>query len=193
MKTGLYFGSFNPIHIGHLIIANHMVEFTDLDQIWFVISPQNPLKKKSDLLQAHHRLEMVHRSIEEFPKIAASDIEFNLPRPSYTIDTSMVLEEKNPGYKFCLIMGSDTLTSLKKWKNHEQILTHYPIYVYPRLGPQPTISFTVQGKIYRVEAPIIEISASFIRKAIGEGKNVKPLLPKKAWEYLKNNLFYQKN
>lgn len=192
MKTGLYFGSFNPIHIGHLIIANHMVEFTDLDQVWFVVSPQNPLKKKSSLLQAHHRLEMVHRAIEDFPKMRASDIEFHLHQPSYTIDTLVVLEEKYPGYKFCPIMGSDTLASLNQWKNYEQILTHYPIYVYSRLGPQPTVSFPVQGKISRVESLIIEISASFIRKAISEGKNVKPLLPKKSWEYLHHNLFYRK-
>ncbi|XOD68346.1 MAG: nicotinate (nicotinamide) nucleotide adenylyltransferase [Flavobacteriales bacterium AspAUS03] len=192
MKVGLYFGSFNPIHIGHLIIANHMVEFTNLDQLWLVVSPQNPLKKRLGLLEVHHRLEMVYRAIEDFPKMCASDIEFKLPWPSYTIDTLVVLEEKFPNYKFCLIIGSDALASLSQWKNYEQILAHYPIYVYPRLGKRPETPISFQGDIYRIQAPVIELSASFIRKAINEGKNIKPLLPQKVWEYLDHNLFYRK-
>ncbi|XCI75916.1 MAG: nicotinate (nicotinamide) nucleotide adenylyltransferase [Flavobacteriales bacterium] len=192
MKVGLYFGSFNPIHIGHMMIANHMVEFTDLDQLWLVVSPQNPLKKRPSLLKAHHRLEMVCRAVEDFPKMRASDIEFKLSRPSYTIDTLVVLEEKFPSYKFCLIMGGDAFASLSQWKNYEHILAHYPIYVYPRLGKRSEIPMSFQGDICRIEISVIELSASFIRKAINEGKNVRPLLPQKVWEYLDHNLFYRK-
>ena len=136
MKIGLYFGTFNPIHIGHLIIANHMAEYSDLDQIWMVVTPHNPLKKKSTLLDDSHRLQMVHLATEDFPKIKPSDIEFKLSQPNYTINTLAHLQEKYPNYEFSLIMGEDNLKSLHKWKNYEVILEHHQIYVYPRISEE---------------------------------------------------------
>lgn len=181
MKIGLYFGSFNPIHIGHLIIANHFQNFTDLDQVWFVISPQNPFKKKASLANEFDRLDMVEIAIKDYPNLRASDIEFRLPKPSYTIDTLINLEEKYPHDQFCLIMGSDNLEGLHKWKNSEIILEKYPIYVYPRPGYQHDESLE---NIKIVEAPLMEISSTFIRTAIKDDKNIKPMLPHLVWEHL---------
>lgn len=181
MKIGLYFGSFNPIHIGHLIIANHFQEFTDLDQVWFVISPQNPFKKKSSLANEFDRLDMVEVAIKEYPNLRTSDIEFRLPKPSYTIDTLIHLEEKYPNDKFCLIMGSDNLEGIDKWKNSELILEKYPIYVYPRPGFNQN---EISDNITIVEAPLMEISSTFIRSAIKENRNIKPMLPHLVWEHL---------
>ena len=132
-KIGLYFGTFNPIHIGHLTIANHMVEYSDLDEIWMVVTPHNPFKKKSSLLDNHHRLEMVYRATKDYEKIIPSDVEFNLPQPNYTVFTLAKLSEKYPKYHFNLIMGEDNLKSLHKWKNYEAILEHHNVYVYPRI------------------------------------------------------------
>ncbi len=133
MKIGLYFGTFNPIHVGHLIIANHMAEHADLDQVWMVVTPHNPLKKKNTLLDDYHRLQMVHLATEDFPKIKPSDIEFKLSQPNYTVNTLVHLQEKYPNYEFSLIMGEDNLKSFHKWKNYEAILENHEIYVYPRL------------------------------------------------------------
>lgn len=173
MKIGLFFGSFNPIHVGHLIIANYMVECTDMDELWLVVSPHNPFKERSTLADDYDRLDMVASSVEEHPKLKASDIEFNLPKPSYTIDTLSYLSEEHPQHQFVLIMGGDNLGSFHKWKNYEAILKHYEIYVYKRpnydlgeLKEHPKI------KIFE-ETPSMEISSTFIRKLVKEGKSIR--------------------
>ncbi|TDD78318.1 nicotinate (nicotinamide) nucleotide adenylyltransferase [Flavobacterium caseinilyticum] len=193
MKIGLYFGTFNPIHVGHLIIANHMAEHSDLDQIWMVVTPHNPLKKKSTLLDDYHRLQMVHLATEDFPKIKPSDIEFKLSQPNYTVNTLVHLEEKYPNYQFSLIMGEDNLKSLHKWKNYEVILENHDIYVYPRISIETeNILFKDHPKIHLIDAPVVEISSTFIRDNIKKGKNVQPLVPAKVWEYIDHNNFYKK-
>ena len=167
MKIGLYFGTFNPIHIGHLAIANHMAEYSDLDKIWMVITPHNPFKKKSSLLDNNHRYQMVLEALETYDKIESSTIEFNLPQPNYTVHTLVHLEEKYPQHEFCLIMGEDNLKSLHKWKNYEAILEQHEVYVYPRIS-SGTIEtqFDNHSKIHRVSAPIMEISSTMIRNGI---------------------------
>ncbi|MFM1754039.1 MAG: hypothetical protein RLZZ236_978 [Bacteroidota bacterium] len=196
MKIGLYFGTFNPIHVGHLIIANHMAEHADLDQVWMVVTPHNPLKKKSTLLADHHRLEMVFLATEDFPKIKPSDIEFKLSQPNYTVNTLVHLEEKFPEHTFSLIMGEDNLRSFHKWKNYEAILAHHDIYVYPRIANSVDAGensiFKNHPKIHLIDAPVVEISSTSIRENIKKGKNVLPLLPPKVWEYIDHNNFYKK-
>ncbi|WP_353078457.1 nicotinate (nicotinamide) nucleotide adenylyltransferase [Flavobacterium sp.] len=193
MKIGLYFGTFNPIHIGHLIIANHMAEHSDLDQIWFVVTPHNPHKQKNTLLDDYHRLHMVHLATEDFSKIKPSDIEFKLPQPNYTINTLVHLQEKHPDYEFSLIMGEDNLNSFHKWKNYEAILQHHHIYVYPRLhSGEINTQFDNHTKIHKINAPVVELSSTFIRENIKNNKNVVPMLPHKVWEYVEHNLFYKK-
>ncbi|SFU68923.1 nicotinate-nucleotide adenylyltransferase [Pustulibacterium marinum] len=193
-KVGLYFGTYNPIHIGHLVIANHFAEHTDLDEIWLVVTPHNPFKKKKTLLDNYQRLEMVFKATEGFEHLKPSDIEFKLPQPNYTSDTLIYLQEKYADYEFALIMGEDNLNSFHKWKNYEVILEHHHLYVYPRV-PARTIadeSLLKHPKIHIVEnAPIMEISSSFIRDEIKSGKNVKPLLPGSVWNYIDDNLFYK--
>jgi nicotinate-nucleotide adenylyltransferase len=189
-NTGLYFGSFNPIHIGHLIIANHLVNYSELDELWFVISPQNPLKKKSSLLADYHRLEMVKLAIDDNPQFKASDIEFKLLQPSYTIHTLTYLSEKHPDHQFYLIMGADNLTVLDKWKNYEQILEQYHICVYPRPGFDGG-DFRNHPKVQWINAPLIEISSSFIRQAIHEGKPVRYYLHPAVWKYMDEMNFYK--
>ncbi len=191
LKVGLYFGTFNPIHIGHLAIANYISEFTDTDQLWFVVSPQNPHKQKATLLDDYQRLEMVHRAVDGDDRFRVSNIEFNLPKPSYTVDTLAYLSEKYPDYFFRIIMGSDNLENFHKWKNYETILNHYGIMVYPRPGfdktkypPHPNITIT--------DAPLMEISSTFIRNAIRNGKDVRHFLPPKIWEYIDEMNFYKK-
>ena len=193
MKVGLYFGTFNPIHVGHLIIANHMAEHSDLDQIWMVVTPHNPLKKKSTLLDDYHRLQMVHLATEDFPKIKPSDIEFKLSQPNYTVHTLVHLQEKYPDYEFSLIMGEDNLKSLHKWKNYETILEHHDIYVYPRISSETdNLDLKNHPKIHLIDAPVVEISSTFIRDNVKKGKNVQPLLSNKVWEYIDHNNFYRK-
>ncbi|MGI9532105.1 nicotinate (nicotinamide) nucleotide adenylyltransferase [Lutimonas sp.] len=192
MKIGLFFGSFNPIHVGHLIIANHMAEYSDLDEVWFVVTPHNPFKKKKSLLDDHHRFQLVLRATEDYPKLKPSNIEFGLPQPNYTINTLVHLKEKHPDYDFNLIMGQDNLYSFKKWKNYETILEHYEIYVYPRVSEKKEApELLSHAKVHFVQAPIVEISSTFIRKAIKEHKEVKPLLPHTAWIYLDEMNFYK--
>jgi len=192
MKIGLYFGTFNPIHVGHLTIANHMAEYSDLDQVWFVVTPHSPFKKKSSLLDNHHRYQMVDRAVENYPKLRASDIEFKLPQPNYTINTLTYLEEKFPDYEFALIMGEDNLKSFHKWKNYELILERHHIYVYPRISDgNIETRFDNHPKIHEVDAPIMELSSTFIRKAIKEGKNIRPMLPEHVWSYLDEMNFYK--
>jgi nicotinate-nucleotide adenylyltransferase len=193
MKIGLYFGTFNPIHVGHLIIANHMAEHADLDQVWMVVTPHNPLKKKETLLDDYHRLQMVHLATEDFSKIKPSDIEFKLSQPNYTVNTLVHLQEKFPDYEFSLIMGEDNLKSLHKWKNYETILEHHDIYVYPRISSETdNLDLKNHPKIHLIDAPVVEISSTFIRDNVKKGKNVQPLLPNKVWEYIDHNNFYRK-
>jgi nicotinate-nucleotide adenylyltransferase len=193
MKIGLYFGTFNPIHVGHLIIANHMAEHADLDQVWMVVTPHNPLKKKATLLDDYHRLQMVHLATENFPKIKPSDIEFKLSQPNYTVNTLVHLQEKFPNHEFSLIMGEDNLKSLHKWKNYEVILEHHKIYVYPRISSEgENLELKNHPRVHLIDAPVVEISSTDIRHNIKKGKNVQPLLPHKVWEYIDHNNFYKK-
>ncbi|SNR14128.1 nicotinate (nicotinamide) nucleotide adenylyltransferase [Tenacibaculum jejuense] len=192
-NIGLYFGTFNPIHIGHLIIANHMVENSDLDEIWMVVTPHNPFKKKSSLLDNHHRLEMVFKATEDYDKISPSDIEFKLPQPNYTVHTLAHISDKYPDNNFSLIMGEDNLKSLHKWKNYEVILQDHNVYVYPRISEgKVETQFDNHPKIHRVNAPIVEISSTMIRNAIKENKNIKPLLTAEVWQYIDEMNFYKK-
>mgnify|MGYP006079575515 CR=1 FL=1 len=193
MKIGLYFGTFNPIHIGHLIIANHMVEHSDLDEVWMVVTPHNPFKKKSSLLDNNHRFEMVYRATENYPKIKPSNIEFKLPQPNYTVYTLAHISDVYPDKEFCLIMGEDNLKSLHKWKNYETILEHHHVYVYPRISEGKTeTQFDKHPKIHKIDAPIVQISSTMIRNAIKNQKNVEPLLTKDVWTYVDEMNFYKK-
>jgi nicotinate-nucleotide adenylyltransferase len=192
-KTGLFFGSFNPIHIGHLVIAEYMVEYTDMQQAWFVVSPQNPLKPAKGLLSENHRIRMVRLAIEYDNRFKASSIEFEMPRPSYTITTLTYLTEKYPQNKFCLIMGADNLATLHKWKNYEQILKGFEIYVYPRKETS-VIPKELQNhsSVHITEAPVMELSSTFIRNAIKEKKNIRHMLPHLVADYVKEMHFYEK-
>ncbi|MBW2960268.1 nicotinate (nicotinamide) nucleotide adenylyltransferase [Mesonia aestuariivivens] len=191
-KIGLYFGTFNPVHMGHLAIANHMVEFSDLDEVWMVVTPLNPLKKKRTLLEDHHRLEMVYLATEDYDHIQPSNIEFGLPQPNYTVNTLAHLEEKYPEYNFALIMGEDNLNTLHKWKNHEVILERFEVFVYPRITSAVLKDeFQNHPKITKLDAPIMEISSTFIRNAVKNGKRITPLLPHKVWEYIDEMNFYK--
>ncbi|WP_127132642.1 nicotinate (nicotinamide) nucleotide adenylyltransferase [Pseudoflavitalea rhizosphaerae] len=190
MKIGLYFGSFNPIHHGHLIIANYMVQETDLDQVWFVVSPQNPLKPSNGLLNEYHRLFLVQTAIKSEPKLKVSDIEFRLPKPSYTVTTLAYLQEKYPTHQFALIMGSDSFQNLERWKNYEYILQHYPIFVYKRPGHEVKNNFGT-GNITFMKAPLLEISATHIRKNIREGKSIRYLVPDNVMEEIERNNYYR--
>ena len=191
MITGLYFGSFNPIHIGHLAIANFMVEFSELEQLWFVVSPQNPLKQKQSLLQDYHRLEMVQLAVEDDDRFRASDIEFRLPTPSYTIDTLTYLEEKYPGREFQLVMGADGLRTFHKWKHADLIVQKYHRLIYPRPGTDKEVA-PQSPNATLVDAPMMDISSSFIRQAIKEGKDVRHLVPAMAYTYMREMHFYEK-
>ena len=193
IKIGLYFGTFNPIHSGHLIIANHMVEHSDLDEIWLVVTPHNPFKNKSSLLDNHHRFEMVYKATENYSKIKPSDVEFKLPQPNYTIYTLAHLTDLYPDKEFSLIMGEDNLKSFQKWKNFETILEHHQIYVYPRISDgNPDIPLVNHKKINKIEAPVVQISSTMIRNGIKSGKNIQPLLSKEVWEYIDEMNFYRK-
>ena len=189
-KTGLFFGSFNPVHIGHLIVAAYMRDFTDLEQVWFVVSPQNPLKDKNSLLPDHHRLMLLKTAIENDPGLRVSDIEFKMPKPSYTIHTLTWLAEKYPDKEFVLIAGSDILESFHKWKNYEVLLEFYSVYIYNRPGSVPG-KYLNHPSIKFFDAPLMEISSSFIRNAIGNGKDVRYMLPPGVWEYIKEMHFYE--
>jgi nicotinate-nucleotide adenylyltransferase len=196
ITTGLYFGSFNPIHIGHLAIAGYMTEYAGLDQVWFVVSPHNPLKKKETLLTDHQRLHMVNLAIGDNSKLKASDIEFKMPVPSYTIDTLTYLEEKFPNNRFTLVMGEDNLYTLHKWKNAEQLIRKYPICVYPRpdsVKPEsPALNKIIsEADIKFVNAPLMDISGTFIRDGIKDGKDMSYYLPVPVWQYITEMHFYR--
>jgi len=190
-KIGLFFGSFNPIHTGHLILANHFCEYTDIEKVWFIISPHNPLKEKKSLLEDHHRLYMVNIAVEDDERFYASNVEFHMPQPSYTIHTLAYLQDKYPEKQFVLLSGSDIFPSFHKWKNYNKILEYFKIYVYPRPGfiehsllSHPSVSF-IQ------DAPMIGISSSYIRKAVKEGKNIQYLLPEKVHKHIIEMNFYK--
>ncbi len=196
-KIGLYFGSFNPVHIGHIAIAGYMTEFAGLDQVWFVVSPHNPLKKKDTLLDDHQRLYMAQLAIGDNDRMKASDIEFKLPVPSYTIDTLTYLSEKYPKNKFSLVMGEDNLYTLHKWKNSGELIKNHTIYVYPRpdsVKPSSPILEKILsgGDIKYVKAPLMEISGTFIRDGIKQGKDMSYFLTPSVWRYIKEMHFYEK-
>lgn len=204
MKVGLYFGTFNPIHIGHLIISNYMAEYTDLDQVWLVVSPQNPLKNKKSLLQDYHRLAIVNVAIEDNDNLRATDIEFKMPRPSYTADTLAYLKDKHPNHEFHLIMGEDNLRTFHKWKNFEYILENHKLYVYPRvltiqeeqeihdIGYLPKNELNNHPNVVMLEdAPVMKVSSSFIRDAIKNKKDVRYLLTQPVYQYIDEMNFYK--
>lgn len=188
-KIGLFFGSFNPIHVGHLIIANYMANFTELDEVWFVVSPQNPFKEKKSLGNMYDRLEMVNLAIEGADKLRASDIEFTLPQPSYTIDTLTYLQEKHPKKEFVLIMGEDNLQSLRKWKNADIILRDYKIIVYPRPG-YDAVEMKEHPSVQMTDTPVMELSSTFLRQAIKENKSIKFYTPDKVAEFIDKKGLY---
>ncbi len=191
-EVGLYFGTFNPIHIGHLAIANHIVEHTTLEELWLVVTPHNPFKEKKTLLADNHRYQMVQIAVEDYPKLKASNIEFGMPQPNYTVNTLIYLNEKYPDYQFNLIMGEDNLQYFHKWKNYEEILNNYNIYVYPRIySNKKEAKLINHDKVNKVNAPIMEISSTFIRNAIKNKKNIKPFFPCKVWEYMDEMNFYK--
>lgn len=203
MKIGLYFGTFNPIHVGHLVIANYMADHTDLDQVWLVVSPQNPLKEKNTLLPDYHRLAMVRIAIEDNTKLKANDVEFSLPKPSYTVTTLAYLKEKYPEHQFALIMGEDNLRTLHKWYNYEQILENHQIFVYPRAitmqeeeelkgsGKPDSSSIDHKNIVKCDDVPVMKVSSSYIRKAIKEKKDVRYLLTEPVHKYLDEMNFYR--
>jgi len=189
-KTGLFFGSFNPVHTGHMVIANYMATKTDLDEVWMVVSPQNPLKKKQSLARDYDRFHLVQLAIGDNLLLRASDIEFGLPKPSYTIDTLAYLKEKYPQRQFVLIMGGDILVSLPKWKNYEIILRDYPIYVYQR--PQYDLGeWATHPQIKILDAPLMQLSASYIRECLQMGDSVQYLVPDAVFDYLQKNALYR--
>lgn len=193
-KIGLYFGTFNPIHVGHLIIANHLANNSDLNEVWFVVSPHNPLKDKNTLLDDHHRLAMVQRAVEDNPKLKASSIEFDLPKPSYTVFTLQSLKEKFPKTVFSLIMGEDNLRTIHKWKNYEYILENFDIYVYPRVQSATETDvkdFSNSGRIHMCNAPVMNVSSTFIRDAIKNRKDVRYLLTDPVFKYVDEMNFYK--
>jgi nicotinate-nucleotide adenylyltransferase len=189
-KIGLFFGSFNPIHIGHMIIANIMAENTDLNKVWFVVSPQNPFKPAKGLLHEFDRYDLIKAAIADNYKLEVSDVEFALPKPSYTIDTLAVLSEKHPNKTFRVIMGEDNLTSFEKWKNHDQILDHYGLYVYPRPGVTNS-DLRRHANVKIVEAPLLDISATYIRQCLKDNKSVRYLVPEPVEQMLRLRNFYK--
>lgn len=190
MKVGLFFGSFNPIHIGHMAIANYMVEYGPIDQLWFVVTPLNPHKKKCNLLADYQRLELVNRAIDGDFRFQACDIEFRLPKPNYTINTLTYLSEKNPSTTFLPIIGSDNYVNLKKWKNWEILIRDYSFLVYPRPGLDHSTT-DLKDNFQIIDAPSMEVSSTFIRNAIKANKDVRYFMPKEVYKYINEMNFYQ--
>ena len=190
MHIGLYFGSFNPIHTGHLIIANHVIQYTEIDKVWFVVSPHNPLKESHSLLNEYHRLHLVNLAIEDNPKFRGSNVEFQLPKPSFSIDTLTYLTEKFPLEKFSVIMGADSFQNIHRWKNFEQLLAHYPVIIYNRPG-HPVVE-TYGADMTLLDAPLLDISSTYIRKQVREKKSIKYLVPQNVEEYILTNKYYAK-
>ena len=190
-NIGLFFGSFNPIHTGHLIIAEYMATRTGLDQVWFVVSPHNPLKQRATLANDYDRLHMVQLAIEDNPKLKASNIEFSLPKPSYTVDTMVYLHEKYPQHRFSLIMGADNLAGIQKWKNFELLLERYTIHIYAREGAAIDPSVHGQADIRIYDVPQIDLSSTYIRQSIASGHSVRYLVPERIFEYLEGSRLYR--
>lgn len=191
MKIGIFSGSFNPIHIGHIILANHVIEHTEIDEVWFLVTPHNPLKEESSLLDEQERLQMAQLAIAPYKKMKASDFEFSLPRPSYTIDTLTALRQKFPEHEFSLIIGSDNWNDIASWKNYEAIIDQYKILVYPRLDYRVTIPKKLKSSIETLDSPIIEISSTHIREEIAAGNNIRPFVPFEVFEYITKNKLYR--
>ena len=189
-KVGIYSGSFNPIHHGHVMLANYLVEFSDLDALWFVVTPQNPLKKKDDLLDDDERLKMVQLAVGDDPRFCVSDIEMHLPTPSYTINTLTKLSEQYPDCQFVFICGMDSLQNLKRWREYQKILDNYEILVFPREGYDGG-ELLDYPSVTVLKTPVLEISSSFIRQCIKEGRDVRHFMPEKAFLYMKENHFYE--
>jgi len=189
MRIGLYFGSFNPIHIGHLIIANHVLNHCDLDRVWFVVSPHNPLKESASLLNESHRMHLVQLAIENESKFKATNVEFKLPRPSFTIDTMTHLTEKYPEHSFSIIMGSDSFQNIKKWKNYTALLQQFQIIIYNR--PNSTIDLSLSNKLQVVDAPLLDISSTYIRNLIKERKSIRYLVTDEVMNDIKANGYYR--
>ena len=190
MKIGLYFGSFNPVHAAHLIIANHILNERNIEKIWFVVSPQNPFKTESNLLNEYHRLHLIRLATEEDKRIKASDIEFNLPKPSFTTNTLVYLAEKYPGHEFIIIMGSDSFQNIHKWKNYESIIKNYPVCVYIRPGFD--VLNDVKADLDIIDAPLLQLSATQIRKYLKEGKSIRYMVPDKVLEEIEKGGYYKK-
>jgi len=184
MKVGLLFGSFNPVHMGHLILGNYMAYNTDLSAVWYVISPQNPFKASNSLLHEFDRMHMVSLAIDKNDRLGISDIEFSMPKPSYTIDSLTYLQDKYPTYEFVLIIGEDNLPSFHKWKNYERILDFFEVYVYPRSGT-PDTPLKTHPKIKLIPAPMLDISATLIRDCVRSGKSIKYMVPEEVENYIK--------
>jgi len=184
MNIGIFSGSFNPIHTGHVILASYIVEYTDIDEIWFLVSPQNPLKPVAGLIEEHLRLEMAEIALEKYPNLKASDFEFSMPRPSYTVNTLKALEEKYPENHFSLVIGADNWNIFESWREYDTILENFTLKVYPRLGSRISIPNKLKNKVEALNSPVIEISSTFIREGIAEGRNMRAFLPDRVYEYI---------
>lgn len=191
MNIGIFSGSFNPIHIGHLILANYIAEFTEIEEVWFVVSPQNPLKSGDSLSDEYIRLKMVEIALEKYTKLKVSDFEFSMPKPSYTIDTLNALQARYPEHTFTLIIGADNWSYFENWKEHDKILENYRLKVYPRLGYRISIPKKLMIRVEALDSPIIEISSTFIRENIKGGKDIRPFLPDNVYDYIAGNKLYK--
>lgn len=191
MNIGIYPGSFNPIHVGHIILASYITEFTEIDEVWFLVSPQNPFKKKNELLAQDERFEMLEIALKDYDKLKVSDFEFTLPQPSYTINTLEGLSSKYPKYNFSLIIGADNWSEFERWKDYDKIIEKYNIKIYPRLGHRISIPQRQKNRVEALESPIIDISATFIRESMSEGKDVRAFLPNKIYDYILQKQLYK--
>lgn len=190
MNIGVFSGSFNPIHVGHLMLANYIVEYTEIDEVWFLVSPHNPLKLVDELLDEKNRFHMVELALKKYDKLKASDFEFSLPKPSYTINTLAALKNKYTEHEFSLIIGADNWTDFDSWKEYDKILENYKIKVYPRLGERITIPKKMKQMVEALDSPIVEVSSTFIREGIEEGKDMRAFLPEGVFEYIKEEKLY---